>query len=131
MLARARAAGRPLMVRFHAEWCLPCRTLEGQTLSHPTVRKALDPFLHLAVDTDESPEAATWYEVDALPTLLILDVNGTERARFEGLIETERLAERLNAVAREIQGRPTIRSGEAAQPILIVPIVLLPTDPGG
>ena len=131
MLARGRAEGRPLMMRFHAEWCPPCRTLEENILTDADVRQALDAYLVLRVDADASPEAGVYFRINALPTILILDDRGMERARFEGLSATEQLAERLNAISVEIQNSKAGTGGETAAPVIIVPIVSPPTYPGG
>ncbi|MCZ6695295.1 MAG: thioredoxin family protein [Acidobacteria bacterium] len=131
MIARGRTEGRPLMVRFHAEWCLPCRTLEESVLTDADVRQALDAYLVLRVDADANPEAGAYYRINALPTLLILDDRGMERARFEGISATEHLAERLNAIAGEILNSEGGTGGEPAAPVFILPIVLTPTYPGG
>ena len=46
----ARANGRPLVVDFMADWCLPCKEMDVQVFSHPDVVDELAAFTLLRVD---------------------------------------------------------------------------------
>ena len=94
----ASAEGRPLFLDFFAEWCAPCHTLEEEILPHPAVAKALANFRFLRIDTDHSPRAPQCLEVFGLPTIVVLDPQGIELFRHQGLLEAEELAARLAAL---------------------------------
>jgi thiol:disulfide interchange protein len=107
-LKDAAQEGRLLLLGFHAEWCAPCKTLEETVLQAPVVRRAMDRFRLLRVDTDRHPETARHFRVAAMPTLLGLGPDGKELFRFEGLMDPEELAETLAHAARtgQVSGEP-------------------------
>ncbi len=98
-LDRARDSGRILLVDFFAAWCVPCRVLEEQVLPDPRVRRALEGYETVRVDTDAFPEAGKAFGIASLPSLLILDATGREIDRLDGSIDAVRLASRLEAAA--------------------------------
>ena len=88
--AFVRATERPLLVDFATAWCPPCKTqkpiLEKFASDHPDVDVVY-------VDLDESPELASTYEVQAVPTLMLF-VAGEKKAVAQGL----QYAARINAL---------------------------------
>jgi thiol:disulfide interchange protein len=88
-----------VFVDFYAEWCLACKVLEADTLENPLVVSALEDYERLKVDTDLYPEAASFYKVVGMPTLLILNSAGEKIYRSVGLIEPEELEVQLRRLA--------------------------------
>jgi thiol:disulfide interchange protein DsbD len=52
-----RAAGRPVMLDFYADWCVSCKEMEKFTFSDPRVRAELDRMLLLQADVTAGNEA--------------------------------------------------------------------------
>jgi len=82
-LADARAAGKPVVIDFYADWCLPCKELDEKTFSDPKVVAELDRFVRvkadLTVTSDEKTVALTkQYEILGVPTIVFIDANGAE-----------------------------------------------------
>ena len=82
-LAEAAAAGKPVVIDFFADWCLPCKELEKFTFTDPAVAKALEGWVLLKADLTKSssPEVAalrTRWNVQGVPTIVFLGPDGKE-----------------------------------------------------
>ncbi|HEX5134991.1 MAG TPA: thioredoxin fold domain-containing protein, partial [Thermoanaerobaculia bacterium] len=99
----AIGAGRPVIIDFSADWCLPCLELEKKTFSDPRVASALARRGLLKADMTKigSPEAVALAEkfgILGVPTIIFLDGAGKERPdlRLVGFENAERFLERLS-----------------------------------
>jgi len=84
-LAVARAANKPVVIDFYADWCLPCKELDEKTFPDPAVGAELNRFVRLKADLtvaeDETTKRLTKeYAILGVPTLIFLDANGNENA---------------------------------------------------
>lgn len=83
-LAQLNAAeGQVLAIDFGATWCGPCQkfhpTFDEAAAKYPAVK-----FVY--VDVDENPGAAEKYNVEAVPTIIVVDNKGKE-TRYTGIDE--------------------------------------------
>ena len=96
------AAGRPVMMDFSADWCLPCHELELNTFTDPRVVAKAKNFDRYKVDLTkyDSPEAATLrkqFNVTGVPIVVFLGKGGNEvaEARVDGFLPPERFLQQM------------------------------------
>lgn len=85
-LARSVREKKPVLAVFSAEWFPVCADLLREVYPQPEVVRQLRAWVPLYVDTDtpEGEAAAVRYQVEVLPTFVVLDAEGREQARFSG-----------------------------------------------
>jgi thiol-disulfide isomerase/thioredoxin len=86
-LKKARAAQKPIMVDFWAEWCGWCHRLDQTTYVDPAVVKLSAQFVPVKVNTEGSAresEIALRYNVSSLPTIAFLSPSGRLITRLNG-----------------------------------------------
>ncbi|MBI4388516.1 MAG: thioredoxin family protein [Candidatus Omnitrophica bacterium] len=95
-LELAQKEGKPVILDFYADWCIPCHEIEQFTYSNPEVIHALDGFTRLKVDLTEldakgPAKLVEQFKVVGVPTILFLDPQGeeVEEARITGFVVPE------------------------------------------
>ena len=95
-LKRAKAEHKLILMDLWTEWCPPCRYLEEKVYPSPEAQAALRrvvPFSALVQKKDRTPvpegtRLAEQFNLEAFPTLVILDENGKEIRREVGAFRT-------------------------------------------
>jgi len=98
----ARRLHRPMLIDVTAEWCVPCKLLEADTLEDAAVRTFLaEHFVALRIDVTEESRAnreqQRRHRVRGLPTLLLLDPRGVELDRVESYLDARALLMKLES----------------------------------
>lgn len=89
------AAPKPLptLYDFTAVWCPPCKQ-QGPIVA--ALEQEYEGKVHIqAIDVDQNQELAAKYDVKAIPTLVFLDREGNEAARFVGLSDREKIVNKF------------------------------------
>jgi len=95
-LTAARAAGRPVMLDFYADWCVSCKEMEKYTFTDPGVRDALQPGVLLQADVtaNDATDRALLerFGIFGPPTIAFFGPDGEERRNYRlvGFVPAER-----------------------------------------
>jgi thiol:disulfide interchange protein DsbD len=87
-LAQARAAGRPVLVDFSADWCTPCKELDVKVFSKREVAEVMTRFTLLRVDmskANDEPalgEISRRYDAETLPAVRVVSPEGKILAKI-------------------------------------------------
>ncbi len=121
-LEAARAAGRPVLIDFTADWCVPCREYEHKVFNQPAVVEAAREFVTLQADLTRtsSPQVRDLireYDIFGPPTIVFLDAAGRERRdlRLVGFVGPEAFLERMRQAAGG-GGDAAVAAGERTGP---------------
>ncbi|MBI5168622.1 MAG: thioredoxin fold domain-containing protein [Candidatus Eisenbacteria bacterium] len=104
-LQSSLAAGRPVLIDFSANWCVPCHELELQTFPDKAVVAAARDFDAYVVDLThyDSAEAEGYrkkFGITGVPTIVFVAKSGAEvrEARVEGFMGPAEFVKRLEKV---------------------------------
>lgn len=101
-LARARQAGRPALVDFVADWCIPCHEMDAKTYTDAGVQQQANRFAMFKADiTRESEEMTVLtdsFSVRGVPTVILFDSKGNEVTRLVGFTAADEMLDAMRKV---------------------------------
>jgi len=106
-LEAALETGKPVLLDFTAEWCMPCKMLASQVIDNPEYAELMKEFAVVRVDIDEQADLASRYRVRGIPDLRILSASGEELARSIGFNGKDEVATWLQQqLAKSLEESP-------------------------
>lgn len=106
-IAKARKEGRPVVVDFWAEWCVPCERLKKVTMADPKVAKVLEGVEVIFVDLDKHPELAKAFGVKSIPDVFFINAEGAVVDRLRKFEAVKPFLKRLEKLREKPSSRPT------------------------
>ncbi|MEO2030831.1 MAG: thioredoxin family protein [Planctomycetaceae bacterium] len=115
-LQQAAATGRPVLMKFTAEWCSYCKKMERTTFSDPTTAEVVHrDFVPLLIDADKHQDLARQLNVTGLPAILIVAPDLTILERITGYQTTQKLLPKLELVTATHRTNARVPALPAAQ----------------
>lgn len=82
------SSDKPVLVDFSAEWCGPCKMMAP--ILSKVKEMAGDNVTIIKVDVDRNPTAASTYQIQGVPTLILFK-KGEALWRRSGVVQAEQL----------------------------------------
>ncbi len=104
----ARNSGKPIILDFSAEWCVPCQHMEKATFRNSTVVETAEKyFVTIRVDLTQSGDrvkerVSRRYNIRGVPTVVFLKPGGEERTdlRIQEFMDKDRFLSRMAAARK-------------------------------
>lgn len=102
-LTDAKEFSKPIFVDVYAEWCSWCHKLDKEVYSDPKFTEYMKSYILARIDSEDGGQGsrvAEKYDVDSLPTMIVLNSQGKVLDRITGFMTAPKLIEELEYVRK-------------------------------
>lgn len=104
----AATTGKPMVLFFTGEWCVPCRIMKRTVWAdeevESTVNHGFTPILIDVGNSTASSEALDQYKIHTTPTTIVADGSGEVLQQFNGAMSKSELLSLLDKAGAVSQG---------------------------
>jgi len=95
--------GKPTIIDFYADWCVPCKELDGITFTNPDVIAESNRFRRYKIDltktgSEETQQAMKKYSIVGVPTVILIDSEGNEDKRITSFVKPDEFLKMMKEV---------------------------------
>lgn len=118
LLAKAKAAGKPIFIDFFTTWCGWCKKLDADTYTKPAVGKVMEGFVNVRIDAEkgEGVDLAKRFAANGFPTLVIVGTDDQEIDRIVGYMPPEPFEKEIRRILSGEGTLPVLRKAVDANP---------------
>ena len=83
--AEAKQTGRPLIIHFYADWCMPCQRMEKEVLSSRELSQVVNKeFVAVKINADHHQDIVQHFGIKSLPSDVVISPSGKVLLRNNG-----------------------------------------------
>lgn len=95
-------SSQPILIDFYADWCIPCKELDGMTFPDPKVIEESKRFNCYKADmtksiSSEVEQLRNKFNIVGVPTVIIINSKGEEVKRITGFVKAEEFLKYLQS----------------------------------
>ena len=96
-ISDAAKTHQSIFIDFTATWCGPCQKMKQTTFADANIKKAMDRYIPVQIDIDQQPKFAQQFQVESIPTFVILSETGEILNRRSGFTDSAQMLRWLDS----------------------------------
>lgn len=101
--------GRPILMKFSAKWCGPCKRMKAETFTDPALVAIINSrFIPVEIDTDQNEQLTRQLRIESVPTMMVISPDGGIVERREGFQSADQLKGAIARFSRTPDERPIV-----------------------